>query len=300
MDTTAITDSIVTNAVNPAVHDAIHLDGNEEAKSESSQFGQDNDFSQRLAILAKKEKGLLEKQKSWTQRQKEIEEKEKKLAEWEGMEKLVQENPYEFLKKKGISYENLQEKMLASLTDEEMDPIQKQLKELKTQLASKDEEYKKLLDDKLAEQDAKKKETEIEEQSKYYNAELKKHIASSGEKYDLIQTFEAADEVFNVIKQVYLKTSERGAPKLMTFDEACDLYEKKLEETVQGMSKSNKVKKIFGLGNGEDDFLSQLVSGQKTIDDSFSQSSANSPELKTEEERFRAAKKIFEQQINSF
>jgi hypothetical protein len=66
------------------------------------------------------------------------------------------------------------------------------------------------------------------------------------------------------------------------------------------MSQSNKVKKLLGFGNGEDDFLSQLVSGQKTIDDSFSQSSANSPELKTEEERFRAAKKIFEQQINSF
>ena len=300
MDTTAITDSIVTNAVNPAVHEAIHLDGNEELKSESSQFGQDNDFSQRLAILAKKEKGLLEKQKSWTQRQKEIEEKEKKLAEWEGMEKLAQENPYEFFKKKGISYENLQEKMLASLTDEEMDPIQKQLKELKTQLASKDDEYKKLLDDRLAEQDAKKKETENIEQEKYYKSELNKYITNSGEKYDLIKTFGAADEVFDVIKQVFIKTSERGAPKLMTFTEGCELYEKKLEETVQGMSQSNKVKKLLGFGNGEDDFLSQLVSGQKTIDDSFSQSSANSPELKTEEERFRAAKKIFEQQINSF
>jgi hypothetical protein len=300
MDTTAITDSIVTNAVNPAVHDAIHLDGNEESRSESSQFGQDNDFSQRLAILAKKEKGLLEKQKSWTQRQREIEEKEKKLADWESMEKLVQENPYEFLKKKGISYDNFQEKMLASLTDEEMDPIQKQLKELKTQLSSKDEEYKKLLDDKLAEQDAKKKETESIEQEKYYKSELNKYIANSGDKYDLIKTFGASDEVFNVIKQVYLKTSERGAPKLMTFTEGCELYEKTLEETVHDMSKSDKVKKLLGFGNGEGDFLPQLVSGQKTIDDSFSQSSANSPELKTEEERFRAAKKLFEQQINSF
>ena len=86
----------------------------------------------------------------------------------------------------------------------------------------------------------------------------------------------------------------------MKFDEGCELYEKKLEETVHGMSKSDKVKKILGLVNGEGDFLSQLVSGQKTIDDSFSQSSANSPELKTEEERLRAAAKLFEQQLKSF
>lgn len=298
METSAITDSIVSNAINPAVHEAINIDA-PEVSSESAPV-QDTDFAQRLAILAKKERGLLDKQKSWSQKLKEIEEKEKKLAEWESMEKLAQENPYEFFKKKGISYENLQEKMLASLTDEEMDPIQKQLKELKTQLASKDEEYKKLLEDKLAEQDAKKKETEIEEQSRYYNAELKKHIASNAEKYDLISTFEASDEVFNVIKQVYLKTAERGAPKLMTFDEACELYEKKLEETVQGMSKSNKVKKLLGFGNDEQDFFGSLVTGQKTIDDSFSQSSANSPELKTEEERLRAAAKLFEQQLKSF
>ena len=136
METSAITDSIVSNAINPAVHQAINIDAPE--VSTESAPAQDTDFAQRLAILAKKERGLLDKQKSWSQKLKEIEEKEKKLAEWEGMEKLAQENPYEFFKKKGISYENLQEKMLASLTDEEMDPIQKQLKELKNQLASKD------------------------------------------------------------------------------------------------------------------------------------------------------------------
>jgi hypothetical protein len=189
--------------------------------------------------------------------------------------------------------------MLASLTDEELDPIQKQLKELKTQLSAKDEEYKKLLEEKFAEQDSLKKNQEIEEQSKYYNAELKKFIQSKADDFELITTFEAADEVFSVIKQVYLKTAESGAPKLMTFDEACQLYEKKLEETVQGMAKSNKLKKLLGV-NADDDFFGSKVMGQFTLDDSFSQSSANSPELKTEEERLRAAAKLFEQQLKSF
>jgi len=95
-----------------------------------------------------------------------------------------------------------------------------------------------------------------------------------------------------------MKTSESGTPKLMTFDEACNLYEKKLEELVEGMKKSKKVSRIFG-ANSEEDFLGR-VSGQQTIDDSFTQSSANSPELKTEQERLKAAAKLFEQQLKQF
>jgi len=294
METGSITESIVSQAVNPEV-----INNASESIEVESSAPQVDDWSQKLALLAKKERGLLEKQKSWQQKLKDIEEKEKKFSEWEQLDRLATENPSEFFKKKGLKFEELQDKMLASLTDEELDPIQKQLKELKTQLSSKDEEYKKLLEEKFAEQDSLKKNQEIEEQSKYYNAELKKFIQSKADDFELITTFEAADEVFSVIKQVYLKTAESGAPKLMTFDEACQLYEKKLEETVQGMAKSNKVKKLLGV-NADDDFFGSKVMGQFTLDDSFSQSSANSPELKTEEERLRAAAKLFEQQLKSF
>ena len=294
METGSITESIVSQAVNPEV-----VNNASESIEVESPAPQVDDWSQKLALLAKKERGLLEKQKSWQQKLKDMEEKEKKFSEWEQLDRLATENPSEFFKKKGLKFEELQDKMLASLTDEELDPIQKQLKELKTQLSSKDEEYKKLLEEKFAEQDSLKKNQEIEEQSKYYNAELKKFIQSKADDFELITTFEAADEVFSVIKQVYLKTAESGAPKLMTFDEACQLYEKKLEETVQGMAKSNKVKKLLGV-NADEDFFGSKVMGQFTLDDSFSQSSANSPELKTEEERLRAAAKLFEQQLKSF
>jgi DNA repair exonuclease SbcCD ATPase subunit len=294
METGSITESIVSQAVNPEV-----VNNASESIEVESPAPQVDDWSQKLALLAKKERGLLEKQKSWQQKLKDMEEKEKKFSEWEQLDRLATENPSEFFKKKGLKFEELQDKMLASLTDEELDPIQKQLKELKTQLSAKDEEYKKLLEEKFAEQDSLKKNQEIEEQSKYYNAELKKFIQSKADDFELITTFEAADEVFSVIKQVYLKTAESGAPKLMTFDEACQLYEKKLEETVQGMAKSNKVKKLLGV-NADEDFFGSKVMGQFTLDDSFSQSSANSPELKTEEERLRAAAKLFEQQLKSF
>ena len=294
METASITESIVSQAVNPEV-----VNNASESIEVESSAPQNDDWSQKLALLAKKERVLLEKQKSWQQKLKEIEEKEKKFAEWEQLDRLATENPSEFFKKKGLKFDELQDKMLASLTDEELDPIQRQIKDLKAQLLSKDEEYKKLLDEKFAEQDSIKKNQEIEDQSKYYNAELKKFIQSKPEDFELITTFDAADEVFSVIKQVYLKTSESGAPKLMTFDEACQLYEKKLEETVQGMAKSNKIKNLLGV-NAEDDIFGRKVNGQFTLDDSFSQSSANSPELKTEEERLRAAAKLFEQQLKSF
>lgn len=289
MSTEAITQAIVNEISEPAAP----VESTEEVAPQG-----DNDLAQRLAIVAKKEKSYYEKRKQDELKNKELEEKYEKLKQWEELDKLAAENPSEFFKKKGLSFEQIQQKMLESMQDDELDPIQKQIKELQTKLASKDEEYKKLMDDKFSERENAKKQQEIEEQSKYYNQELKKFIGEKSDQYDLINTFEAGDEVFNVIKTVYLKTSEKGAPKLMTFDEACDLYEKKLEELVQGMKKSKKVSKIFGADIGEEDIFGK-VSGQVTLDDSFSPSSAHSPELKTDAERLRAAAKLFEQQLKA-
>lgn len=285
MSTEAITQSLISEITTPV----------ETEETVDAPLSNDPDFSQRLSILAKKEKGLLTRQQEIQQRLREIEEKDKKFKDWEDNESLFEKNPTEYFKKKGKSFEEIQQKMLESMQDEDLDPIQKQIKELQQKLASKDDEMKKILNETLSERDKKKQESELEEQSKYYNQELKKHISSKGEEYDLINTFEASDEVFNVIKNVYLKTSESGSPRLMSFDEACNLYEKKLEELVQGMKKSSKVSKIFGASSEEDPF--GQVSGQTTLDDSFSQSSSNSPDYKTEHERLKAAAKLFEQQL---
>lgn len=290
MSTEAITQAIVNEFSAP-------VESSENAV-EAIEPQVDSDLAQRLAIVAKKEKSYYEKRKQDEVKNKSLEERYEKLKEWEELDKLATENPSEFFKKKGLSFEQIQQKMLESMQDDELDPIQKQLKELQAKLASKDDEYKKLMDDKFSERESAQKQQEIEEQSKFYNQELKKFISDKSDQYDLISTFEAGDEVFNVIKTVYLKTSEKGTPKLMTFDEACDLYEKKLEELVEGMKKSKKVSKIFGADIGEEDIFGK-VSGQTTIDDSFSSSSAHSPELKTDAERLRAAAKLFEQQLKA-
>lgn len=291
MSTEAITQAIVNEFSEP-------VESSESAVVEAVEPQGDSDLAQRLAIVAKKEKSYYEKRKQDEVKNKSLEERYEKLKQWEELDKLATENPSEFFKKKGMSFEQIQQKMLESMQDDELDPIQKQLKELQAKLASKDDEYKKLMDDKFSERESAQKQQEIEEQSKFYNQELKKFISDKSDQYDLISTFEAGDEVFNVIKTVYLKTSEKGTPKLMTFDEACDLYEKKLEELVEGMKKSKKVSKIFGADIGEEDIFGK-VSGQTTIDDSFSSSSAHSPELKTDAERLRAAAKLFEQQLKA-
>lgn len=282
MSTEAITASIINDATAPV------------ESTETAAPTEEVALSPQLAILAKKEKSILQKQQELQAKLKEIEERSAKLGQWDELDKLATENPAEFFKRKGLSFEQIQQKMLESLADEDLDPIQKQIKELQSKLASKDDEVKKLLEETLSKRDTEAKQREIEEQSKVYNAELKKYISENADNYDLITTFGAEDEVFSVIKEVYLKTAESGTPKLMTFDEACNLYEKKLEELVQGMKKSKKVSSIFG-DSSEDSFAK--VFGQTTIDDSFSQSSATSTEHKTEEERLRAAAKLFEQQI---
>lgn len=294
MSTEAITQSIISEATTSAP-----VEVNESASTESASIesGESKELSPGLAILAKKERALLQKQQEMTRKMKEMEEKMQKLSQWEELEKLASENPSEFFKKKGLSFEQVQQKMLESLNDEELDPIQKQLKELQNKLASKDDEYKKLLDEKLSEREKLQKDKDVEEQSKFYQQELNKFLQDKAEEYDLINMFQAGEEVFNVIKSVYLKTAESGTPKLLTFDEACNLYEKKLEEMVGGMKKSKKVSKLFGLSESEDP-IGQMF-GQTTLDDSFSQSSSTSPEYKTESERLRAAAKLFEQQLKT-
>jgi exonuclease VII large subunit len=261
----------------------------------SQDTGGDSDLAKRLSILSRKEKGILDEKKSIEQMRRELEEKSQKLSKWQKFEELNDDNIVDFLREKGASLEKVQEKWLSQLGDEDLDPIQKQIKELRTQLQSKDEEIKKILNETLGERDKQEKQRKLDEQSRYYNAELEKFIAENTEKYDLINTFGAKDEVFQVIKDVYLKTSESGNPKLLTFDEACELYEKKLDDVVMGLSKSKKVKKLLGM-ESEEDTIANLL-GQKTIDDSFSQSSATSPELKTEAERLKAAAKLFEMQM---
>lgn len=283
-----ITESIVTEVAAPQ---------GETAQPATEAPAVDNDLAQKLAILSKKEKGILSKNQEIQAKLKEIEEKNSKLSKWEEYERLVTENPMEFFKQKGLSFEQVQQKMLESLSDEDIDPIQKQIKELSQKLASKDKEIEDLLNKKLNEKEESEKAKNLEAQSKHYQAELNKFLDSNKDEYELVDAFGASEEVFNVIKEVYLKTSEAGTPKLMTFKEASDLYEKKLVDTLQSMKELKKVKSMFG-SSEESDILAAM-SGISTIDDSFTQSASTSPELKTEEERVRAAAKLFEQQMKS-
>ena len=280
-----ITDSIVqTTIAEPAQVEAVETPA------------QDSDLAQRLAILSKKDKAIQQKEQEWKQKLKEIEEKQAKFSQYDELDKLLDENPLEFFKKKGKSFEELQAKMLQSLNDEDIDPIQKQLKDLTQKLASKDQEIAELLEKKLAEKDEEAKKRNIDEQSKHYQAELNKFLEANKEEYELINAMGVNDEVFEVIKSVYLQTSEKGTPKLLTFKEASDLYEKEIAKKIESLKNIKKVKSMFGVELEEDDLLSGL-SGIKTLDDSFTQTSSTSPDLKSDEERVRAAAKLFEQQL---
>jgi hypothetical protein len=295
MNTESITQSIIEGQTSEPAPEVNNEPLNVNNEENNIELKPDNDLSRRLAIIAKKEKALMQKQQEHQQKMKDLEEKYSKLSQWEELDKLAQENPSEFFKKKGLSFEQIQQKMLESMPDDEIDPIQKQLKELQSKLAQKDDEYKKLLDERFSQEKDSEKQKQIEEQSKHYAQELNSFIETNKEEFDLVNTFGASQEVFNVVKEVYLRTAEKGQPKLLDMKEACALYEKKLEEQVKTLLQSNKVKKLLGTYE-EENPLSQVL-GQFTIDDTFTATSANSPELKTEAERVKAAAKLFESQF---
>lgn len=280
-----IANQIVTDITTPKTEDV-------NPQVNQATGGGDDDFAKRLAILARKEKGFMEEKKTWEQKLKEADEKTSKLSKWQEFEDLNDDNTVDFLQKKGLSLEKLQEKWLSRLDDSDLDPVQKQLKELRQALSQKDEDMKKIVSEQFAEREKKDSERKLEEQTKIYSQKLESFLEENKDKYDLIGTFGAKDEVFKVIKDVYMKTSEEGTPRLLTFDEACELYEKRLDDVVIGLRKSNKVRRLLGMEADEVGIANLL--GQKTIDDTFSQSSATNPEFKTERERELAAAKLLE------
>lgn len=286
------------NLVQQTIQVDTSADAPVEGETEKPQVA--DDFSQRLSILTKKEKGLMAKQRELEAKLKELQEKEGKVGEYSEIDKLLDENPAEFFKRKGKSFEDIQEKWLASLSDDDIDPIQKQIKELKQQLANKNSEFEKMFEEKLSKKEQMEQEKKIEEQKSEYKTHLNKFIDQNTEKYELINKVEGSrEEVFELMTQVYMKTLESGKPKLLTFEEACDLYEAELEKQIEVLLQSNKVKKKLGLSEGmSEQDLAKFV-GHETLDDTFAPTSSISADQKSERERELAARKMFEEMMKT-
>jgi hypothetical protein len=152
---------------------------------------------------------------------------EKMRQELERLKKYEEVNdPMELLKLKGISYEDLITRNLDPESFDTKSELQKMREEF--------ENYKKSVEE--------EKRTGLEKQKESVKANYLEHLKSfaekAGEKYEMISTFGAHQDVYDVIEETFNKTG-----KVITDEEACDLVEQFLEQNyLDRFAKINKLK----------------------------------------------------------
>ena len=249
---------------------------------------QPGSLHENFAKLTKLERKLREERENFGKEKLTYEEKLKKLQELESNDSLWEQNPLEFMKKKGWDYEKLSKHVLSSMSDEDLDPIAKlqkqydaRMKEMETSTESR---IKAAIEAKEKEYATKNQQAEITR----FKSGVKDYVAQNKEKYELInkEGDEGYNTVFDIIQgdlvnQVNAGIEEKDL-KMMTYEQACDKLESYLDSQLDSILSLNKVKSKLG----------QKLQNPRTITNEFSPRTGNTHT--TEQERVEAAKRLVE------
>lgn len=202
--------------------------------------------SQRFAALAKREKAIVEKDKALKAREAQFgdwqKEKETLSQSRREEDELWQTNPLDALKRRGVTYQQLTELVLNNekptpdliarkVAREEVEALSKRQKE-----EAEAESKRKAQEEKAA------AEKEYAETLENFKAETEKYVTANAEKYELIalQGEPGIETVLATIELNFQETSKAGKPRILSFEEACDLVEKHFETEVQKLTATKK------------------------------------------------------------
>jgi hypothetical protein len=179
-----------------------------ETTQEPEQPKEDPKFSQRFAALSKKEKELYQKEKA-------LKESLQKLEEFNATLSKSKEDPLVLLKAAGFN--SLEDYLQAVIsTDKEApDPYKQKVDQIEKEI----EAYK------AAQEEQRKayEEQVKQEQLTQIHNQINSFITEQGDKYELIQAYNAIEDVWSLIERVYIET--KGETHL-TIEQASDEVEK--------------------------------------------------------------------------
>lgn len=203
------------------------------------ELAKDNDpgeFARRFADLTKQARKVRDEQKAIAEERKRIAEVEKELEEYRQVKGKAKENPIEYLKSLGLTYQDITEIML---NDNKLTPEQ-QIRLLNEKL---DSQAKSREDDKKAQDEAKAKEEAAanEQAVMEFKQSIRSHIEAKADQYELIAAQDAHDLVFEVIEQFW-----REHDSLPDMEVACRHVEGYLEDEARKIMRLRKF-----AGNGE-------------------------------------------------
>lgn len=177
------------------------------------------DVSREFAALTRKQKEIYQKEK-------ELKEKEAMIRQIEELEALKDQDPLEYLNKKGLKFDDIVQRALKN--GEEPTPEDKitALEKRIEQLVKAQEEK-----ERLKEEEAKKAKQEADEKAiASFKEKIKNDISGNLDRYELINHEGAFDIVFDVIEEKWL--ADKTKP-LMSIEEAADLVEAHFLEKYQ-------------------------------------------------------------------
>lgn len=237
------------------------------------------DVSREFAALTRKQKEIYLKEK-------ELKEKEAMIRQIEELEALKDQDPLEYLNKKGLKFDDIVQRALKN--GEEPTPEDKI-----SALEKKIEQMVKLQEEKerQKEEDAKKAKAEADEKAiASFKEKIKNDLSGNLDRYELINHEGAFDIVFDVIEEAWL--ADKTKP-LMKIEEAADLVEQHFFEKYQ---KALGLKKLGAKAAKEPESLDAVETESlpaPTLKSSVTPSSSNTTkDNMTFEERMEEAKKL--------
>jgi hypothetical protein len=189
---------------------------------------EDPRFAEKFAALTKKEREIFQKELR-------MKEMEQRLRRFEELERLKSENPYAFIKETGV---DLEKTLLAAAREGEPPTVDDKVSELQSQIQ------------KLQEMLKTKEETEIKTKEQMameqFKSNLKNHITSKADDYELILANDAVDTVFDVIQTHFEKTKQDlGEGEILPFDKAAELVENYLLEKTKKAIQAKKISQLL-------------------------------------------------------
>ena len=170
-------------------------------------------LSPKFAALTRKEKELRTREIA-------LKEREAKAQGWESDTKTFKENPLEFMKKHGLSYEQLTHMILNDgkpTQDQKNSSLEERVTNLTKQIEEKELRQK--------EEAEKQSQAQVEQVVASFKSDITDFIKTNFEKYELIATAQAEESVYELVEAHYQQNG-----RVLSISEAADQVEAYLEE----------------------------------------------------------------------
>lgn len=241
--------------------------------------------AQRFAILARKEKAIVQKQEDFKARESAFAVKEQSFKAYEEAKANAQLDPLKALEALGLSYAYITNFVLNDskpTPDMEVKSVKDELAEYKKQ--QQDERSKLLADEKA------KLESEEKQVVETVKGQIFEFLKANPDDYELTNLYEYEDKVYEVIEEHYAQKT-----KVLSYKEAADLVEKYLESEVDKVTTTKKFQ-AKALPQPKEDTKQSTPAQSRTLHNQMQPPTSIRAPAKTDAERYERAMAALQKQ----